>query len=184
MTTATATPPTDLGSHLLRLVGEPFLFARRSYGDELVLHFGERHFGPVRRTKHGEFRYEHGTYSLHLRGSAWVLKSGAVPGAVSGGLPAEIEKELGRPIETDPAIAAGARVTGVIPFAVERPAVKGFGLRVELSDGTTVVVIPTPDEPDADDLPALADWELDTPHGTLAAGPGSAWQFTPTDTPR
>ncbi|MBA4064378.1 MAG: hypothetical protein C0501_11825 [Isosphaera sp.] len=189
MTTATdpRPPAAGPGPHLLRLVGEPFLFLRRSYGDELVLHFGERVFGPARRTRHGEFRYEHGTYRLHLRGSAWVVKAGGVPGVYAGGLPVGDGDDPGRPLDPEdptPAVTPGARVTAVIPFGVDRPAVTGIGLRVELSDGATVVVIPTrPDEPepgpDGTPLPDPADWELRAPDGTLAAGPGRRWHFTP-----
>jgi len=178
---------TKFGSHLLQLVGEPFLFVRRSYGDEVVLHFGERVLGPVRKTKHGEFRYEHGTYSLHLRGSAWVIKAGHSPSVFTGGLQADIGKVLGEPVraanvETELTITPGARVTAVIPFPVERPPVQGIGLRVYLSDGSSVVVVPTPDEP-PEPAPAgttlyeVADWELRTLYGTLQTGPGMKWHF-------
>jgi hypothetical protein len=200
MTTATEPNPTDaalgatqFGSHLLQLVGEPFLFLRRSYGDELVLHFGERLQGPVRRTKHGEFRYEHGTHSLHLRGSFWVVKAGdAVFAATTAD---EIVKLLGEPsrrgdVINEVSISVGARVTAVIPFPVDRAAVQGIGVKVDLSDGSSVVVIPTPDEP-VEPIPEgttvyeTADWELHTPRGTLQVGPGRKWHFAartnPTD---
>jgi hypothetical protein len=191
-TTTEAAPPTtsdgtSFGAHLLQLVGEPYLFLRRSYGDELVLHFGERVQGAPRKAKHGEFRYERGTCSLHLRGSAWVIKSGQVPAVLSGGLVDEIGKALGEPlrpsnVETEASIAPGARVTAVIPFRVERPPVDGIGVRIDLSDGSTVVVIPTPDEPqesppEGTTLYEMADWELQTPHGTLQVGPGLKWHF-------
>ncbi|VTU00339.1 Uncharacterized protein OS=Cyanothece sp. (strain PCC 7425 / ATCC 29141) GN=Cyan7425_3221 PE=4 SV=1 [Gemmataceae bacterium] len=194
MTTATEPRPTDaalgttqFGSHLLQLVGEPFLFLRRSYGDELVLHFGERLLGPVRRTKHGEFRYEHGTHSLHLRGSFWVVKAGdAVFAATTAD---EVVKSLGEPsrrgdVVTEASITVGARVTAVIPFPVDRAAVQGIGVKVDLSDGSSVVVIPTPDEP-PESLPEgttvdeTADWELHTPRGALQIGPGRKWHFDP-----
>ena len=193
MTTATVNPPagidatTRFGSLLLQLVGEPFLFLRRSYGDELVLHFGEPLLGPARPTKHGSFRYEHGTYRLQLRGSAWAVKSELVPSVISCGLGFDLEKVLGAPDQrTDVAneltIAPGARVIALTPFPVTRPGVDGIGLRVDMSDGSCVVVIPTPDDPDpAADLPPdvavaeLADWELNTPHYTLHVGPGRKW---------
>ncbi|HEX4608814.1 MAG TPA: hypothetical protein VH092_11475, partial [Urbifossiella sp.] len=172
MSTATDTLLTALPAFplLFRLVGEPFLFARRSYGDELVLHFGERRADPPRVIKGREWRYEYGTYSLHLRGSAWEAKgaSGARDSSTIADGPREIELPT----------AAGARVTAVIPFPVDRPEVTGFGLRVELSDGSAVVVIPTPDgdesatAPDGTPLPPLADWELHSPYGNLVVGPG------------
>ncbi|MFO0825822.1 MAG: hypothetical protein U0792_22330 [Gemmataceae bacterium] len=178
---------TQFGSHLLQLVGEPFLFFRRSYGDELVLHFGERLLGPVRRTKHGEFRYEHGTHSLHVRGSFWVVKAGDA--VFGGGTQDEIVKSLGEPtrradVVSESSIALGARVTAVIPFPVDRAAVKGIGVKVDLSDGSSVIVIPTPDEPpelvpEGITYYETADWELHTPRGALQVGPGRKWHFEP-----
>jgi hypothetical protein len=189
-TTAPVAPPTSrFESQLLQLVGEPFLFIRRSYGDELVLHFGDRVLGPARRTKNGEFRYEYGTYSLHLRGSAGVIKSGATAAYFGSGPEAEVLKLLGEPtrranVVTDPPISTGARVTAVNPFPFDRPPVKGIGLRVDLSDGSTVVVVPSPDEPpesvpEGTTLYEIADWELHTPHGSLQVGPGLKWHLAP-----
>lgn len=187
----TALEGTNFGAHLLQLVGEAFLFVRRSYGDELVLHFGERVVGVPRKAKHGEFRYEHGTCSLHLRGSAWAIKSGQVPTVVSGGLADDISKTLGEPlrpanVEAETTIAPGARVTAVIPFRVERPPVHGVGVKVDLSDGSSIVAIPTPDEPpesppEGTTLYEIADWELHTPQGTLQVGPGLKWHFALSD---
>jgi hypothetical protein len=178
---------TKFGSHLLQLVGEPFLFVRRSYGDEVVLHFGDRMLGPARTTKYGEFRYEHGTYSLCLRGSAWVIKAGHSPSVITGGLQADLGEVLGEPtrpanVATEVTMTPGARVTAVIPFPVERPPVKGIGVRIELSDGSSVIAVPTPDEPhepapEGATLYEIADWELRTPHGTLQIGPGMKWHF-------
>jgi hypothetical protein len=168
--TDTLTPSVPAFPLLLRLVGEPFLFARRSYGDELVLHFGEHRSDPPRVIKGREWRYEYGSYSLHLRGSAWVAKG--VAGARDSSTIADGPRDIELPT------AAGARVTAMIPFSVDRPEVAGFGLRVEMSDGSTVVVIPTPDDdesataPDGTPLPLLADWELHTPFGNLVVGPG------------
>ncbi|WP_439623532.1 hypothetical protein [Gemmata sp.] len=186
MSTATEPSPTAaFGSHLLQLVGEPFLFLRRSYGDELVLHFGERMLGPVRRTKHGEFRYEHGTHSLRLRGSFWVVKAGDA--VFASATPDEIVKSLGEPsrrgdVANELSISVGARVTAVIPFPVDRAAVQGIGVKVDLSDGSSVVVIPTPEEPpepapEGTTLYEIADWELHTPRGALQVGPGRKWHF-------
>ena len=194
MTTATDTThagidTTRFGSHLLQLVGEPFLFLSRGYGDELILHFGERLLGPTRKTKHGEFRYEHGTHSLHLRGSAWLLKAGVSAALFSGGMEADFTKAIGEPTRRADAVAEcpitpGALPTAMHPFPYTRPGVDGIGLRVELSDGSTVIVIPTPDEADplADVPPQttvfeVADWELKSPHFTLQVGPGQKWHL-------
>jgi hypothetical protein len=175
-------------SHLLRLVGEPFLFLRRSYGDELVFHFGERVLGPIRKSKHGEFRYEHGTYGLHLRGSAWVVKGGRIPDVFGGGRVADLKSILGEPMQPADVVAHApvtpdARVTGVTPFPVGDPAA-AIALRVDLSDGSALVVLPTTEEaiepePEGTTLYELADWELITPHGTLQVGPGMKWHLAP-----
>jgi hypothetical protein len=179
---------TNFESHLLRLVGEPFLFLRRSYGDELVLHFGERVLGPARHAKHGEFRYEHGTYGLHLRGSAWVLKGGRIPAVFGGGRVADLKSILGEPMQpadvtAHAPITPEARVTGLTPFTVGDPAV-AIGLRVDFSDASALVVLPTTEgaiepEPEGATLYELADWELRTPQGTLQVGPGLRWHFAP-----
>ncbi len=175
-----------IGPHLLQLVGEPFLFARTSYGDELVLHFGERRAEPVREVRGKEFRYESGSHRLHLRGSAWLVKSGVR--VATGGFDANVEA-VGTPLVSadaagKPPIMPGAVVTGLHPFPVVRPGVDGIGLRVELSDGPTVVIIPTPDEPPEPAPPGvtlgeLADWELVTPGGRLEVGPGRQWRWKP-----
>jgi hypothetical protein len=181
--TATDTPPPAPAAPefplLYRLVGEPFLFARRSYGDELVFHFGERRADPPRVIKGREYRYEHGSYSLHVRGSAWVVKAAV---GISSGVRDWLAKVDNVPpeavrVEAEASITPGARVTAVIPFPVTRPDVTGFGLRVEISDGATVVIIPTPDNdpeppPEGVTFEPLADWELHTPYGNLVVGPG------------
>lgn len=179
MSTATHTPqsppPAPAFPLLSRLVGEPFLFARQSYGDELVLHFGERRADPPRVIKGREFRYEYGTYSLHVRGSSWVVKSAIATERDlyhTGILPPGASD-----VTAEGSITPGARVTAAFPFPVDRPDVTGYGLRVELSDGATVVIIPTANDgletaPDGTPLPPLADWELHTPYGNLVIGPG------------
>lgn len=192
-TTETGSPPPAAGSsqfesHLLRLVGEPFLFLRRSYGDELVFHFGERLLGPPRKAKHGEFRYEHGSYGLHLRGSAWVIKGGRIPAVFGGGRAPDLKALLGEPVAPADVVAhapitPASRVTGVTPFTLGAPPA-AIAVRVDLSDGSALVVLPTTDEdiesaPEGTELDEVADWELRTPHGTLRVGPGLKWHFAP-----
>lgn len=171
MSTATdsRTPAVPAHPLLLCLLGEPYLFARRSYGDELVLHFGERRTAPPRMVKGREWRYEYGSYSLHLRGSAWVAMGAA--GTRDSTTVADGPRDLELPT------AAGARVTAALLSPVDRPEVAGFGLRVELEDGSAIIVTPTPEDepattPDGEALAPLADWELHSPYGDLVVGPG------------
>lgn len=185
-----AAPGQDrFGDSLLELVGEGFLFAKWSYGSELVLHFGERLHGPPRTIRGQAYRREYGSHSLHTRGSAWVLKAGAR--LVSGGLDAELDAVATRTyvsdVTQDNPIQPGAVVTAVKPFAIERPGVNAIGLRVALSDGATLILIPTPPaaDPPGDDIPRnvqvyeVADWELDTPKWRMVVGPGLKWTREP-----
>ena len=178
-TESPAQSDTPAGSRLLQLIGEPFLFAKESYGDELMLHFGERTWGPVRKTRTSEFRYEHGTHRLHTRGSAWLVKRG--PHLASCGVEA-----VGTPnrVGSDPQIpiTPAAVVVAADSFACQSPSATGFGIVLKLSDGSTAVVIPTasrpPEQPPAGvNLPELADWELVTPVGRLTVGPGRKWHW-------
>jgi hypothetical protein len=167
---------------LASLVGEPFRFARISYGDELTLHFGD--LRPARSPKlHGHFS---GVYILGVRGSAWIVKSGSESLAVAAGVfPDSVAADLGKPLskqdfEKNPIIQAESRVVEAIPFPVKP--VNGFGLQLRFSDGSTLLILPTPpeeDDPEDEGLPELADWELLSPHGLLSAGPGLQWSFQP-----
>lgn len=172
-----------LHAYLSQLIGEPFRFARVSYGDELTLHFGDLRPGRSPKLKHKPY----GAFILGLRGSSWVLKSGSEPVVVTAGevfAPAppafgqclqKEELEAGRFVEPE------SRVLAASPFVVKP--VDGFGLQLRMSDGSTLLVLPTtpdPEEVDCPELPALADWELSTPRGLLSAGPDLQWSFTPT----
>lgn len=175
------------GDSLLELVGEGFLFTKWSYGAELVLHFGELLHGPPRTIRGQPYVREYGSHSIHTRGSAWLLKSGIR--MTTGGLEAELDSIATRTsaseITQDNPIQPGAVVTAVKPFVVDRPGVKGIGLRIALSDGTTLIIIPTPPEPATDAVPPdvpvyeVADWEIDTPKWRMIVGPGMKWTREP-----
>jgi hypothetical protein len=84
------------------------------------------------------------------------------------------ELEAGKFIEPE------SRVLVATPFVVKP--VEGFGLQLRMSDGSTLLILPTPPEPDQpgdEELPQLADWELSTPRGLLSAGPNLEWSFQP-----
>jgi hypothetical protein len=168
---------------LAELVGEPFQFARVSYGDELTLHFGD--LRPARSPKLRERMY--GAYILGMRGSPWVLKSGLEPVVLCEGVvPVVSGRHMGgRPVSKEEVeegrfIERGSRVLRADPFPV-RP-VEGVGLQLRLSDGSALIVLPTvqePDDPEDRELPELADWELISPRGFLKVGPGYQWSFEP-----
>jgi len=187
MSTAVEHPPArgagNTGfSALLDLVGEPFLFASTSYPDVLVLHFGERRADPPRVIKGREYRHEYGTYSLFVSASEWVVKGGDVAVTNRGHDDTPPFKELRAAAEA--AVGPGSRVLAAEPFPVDRPSVIGYGLRVELSNGAAVTVVPTPDDdphataPDGIPFAPLADWNLRTPRIELAVYPGRVIRVT------
>jgi hypothetical protein len=172
----------DLSAYLAQLVGEPFQFARVSYGDELTFHFGD-----LRPARSPKLKKPYGSYILGLRGSAWVLKSGVEPLIVAAGIPIPVvsappltvEPLTKEALESASFIEPRSRVLSASPFQV-KPA-DMLGLEVRMSDGSTLLTLPTPPEPDGPDdgLPSLADWELLSPRGLLSAGPGMEWSFKP-----
>jgi len=176
-----------LNSFLMRLMGEPFLFARFSYGDEFTLHFGM-----AREAKHSKLRaagIKYGTYILKSRGSGWLLKS-SVGKIVYEGVEEQINPAIltagkspigQQDIERGNFLASGTFVINIFTCFVKQ--VNGIGFRLDMSDGASFIVIPTDDEPLPDDspkLPELSDWELETPYGTAQVGPGIKWEYIPT----
>lgn len=170
--------------YLKQLIGEPFRFARVSYGDELTLHFGD--LRPARSLKLKDHLY--GTYTLGMRGSPWVLKPG--PYAKSFVVSEECLEgsslpEFGRTLSNEELESARflepeSRVTGAWPFVDNHKG--GFGLQLWMSDGSNLTVLPSGpevEEPGDEELPRLADWELSSPHGLLRAGPDLQWSFEP-----
>ena len=170
--------------YLSPLVGEPFRFARVSYGDELTLHFGD--IRPARSPKLAH-RLLYGAYVLGLRASPWILKSGGDRLVITTGIvPEPTRAAVGSPLskeelETGRFIEPDGRVVAATPFIVT-PA-GGLGLQLRISDGSSLLVLPAiqeAEEPEDQGLPKLADWELSSPSGLLSAGSGLTWTFKPT----
>jgi len=171
-----------LSSMVIQLVGEKYLFARFGYGDELTLHFGT-----PREAKNSVLRAKgirYGTYILRSRGSGWLLKSGigniAFDGVQDHLNPAILNSQLKlideKDIETGNFLTPGVLVYE--PFICTVKQVDGIGLRLDMTDGSSVLIVPAPDEPleaNSPELPEIADWELETPLGTLRVGPGQQW---------
>jgi len=167
-----------LTSYLAQLVGEPFRFARVSYGDELTVHFGD--LRPARSPKLKDKSY--GAYILGLRGSPWILKSGSKSVVLTAGEMFSPPRLRNEELESGTFIEPDSRVLKATPFVVKT--VEAFGLELRLSDGSTLLVLPTvqeQDEAEDEGLPKLSDWELLSPRGLVRAGPGVDWSFEPSE---
>ena len=174
-----------LQGYLAQIVGEPFRFARISYGDELTLHFGD--LKPARSAQLGNRKY--GSYIFGTRGSTWKIDAGSSPlvytaGSDSGSATDEsglrnVPKEE---FESTSPIRVGSRAVSATAFAVV-PA-DGFALQLTLSDGSSFFILLDRSDSDTSDaesdcLPEIADWELASPRGLLSAWPGPRWTFEP-----
>ena len=170
-----------LRSYLSQLVGEPFLFARESYGDELTLHFGRE----VERPRIRGRRSIEGTHILTLRASGWAWKS-----AVWGALLSEEEwpgtestPVTLHDLETRPPTPPGERVVGIDVRAVRSDGWPG-GIELGLRFGDQSFLTVTPRHDPDDPLCDLADWELFTPYDRrIKAGPGVQWEYSPSNSP-
>ena len=167
---------------LFQLLGEPFLFARESYGGELTLHFGREVTLPQFRGR----ETTEGTHVLTLRASVWYIKSSPWSALIMSDdvtewphfKPTDLKELEGRP-----PIAAGGRVTwiGVRAFHGEGwPG--GIELGMQFSDDSFIEIRPRRDP--EDDVYDLADWELVTPYKRyIKAGPGVRWEYSASDKP-
>lgn len=155
------------------LVGQPYLFSRAAYQNELTVHFGDRR--PYSSPKmSGQTR---GTHVLSVRASAWMLQSGTRPQMVSHGLVplgSDGEPRAGQAInpavlESGNFVAPGATVVRAEPLEVQGNTPSGIALTVRLTDGTLLTILPSATDP----TETLSDWELLAPDGVLRVGPGS-----------
>lgn len=166
------------------LGGLRYLFARLVYADELTLHFGSEraHTSPKLA---GKLR---GTHVLSVRGSAWLLQSGVRPVMVGCGvMPLSVPRAGVKPfnvtaLESGALIGRGAVVSRATPFVVEP--LNAIGLNIQLNDGSTFMILPTPPANGGDDLPEPADWEVLTPTKILRIGPGPTYSVEDNEEPR
>lgn len=175
-----------LRAYLAQLVGEPFRFARVSYGDELTLHFGD-----LRPPRSARSASKYGAYILGLRASPWILKSGSQPSLVTAGVPDGTsalpsppgEQLRNEDLERGEFVAPDSRVLAASPVASS--AMDGFALEIRTSDGSVLFALPdrsddvTPAAAGGSELPGVADWELLGPRGLVSAWPGLRWTFEP-----
>ena len=178
----------DLQAMLKQLVGQPFLFFRVSYGDELRFHLGDLQSDSNPRMR-GRTK---GSYIVGARASLWMVYS--APQHVL----ATSDDDRARPSETQAVarwvdiktIETGGFITpgSIITSAGADHSAPGFSLRLHFSDGSTAYTRPAPDpdevEPDGEegspdvgglDIP---DWEVLTTHQRiLKVGPGPRWSY-------
>jgi hypothetical protein len=174
---------------LTALVGQRCLKADLSYGEELMLHFGD----PVPYAHPKMVDEQKGSWILGSRASSWRILLNDPPAIISSGWPLEQGESFGSPTEV-PVISgeeaegharqlAGKTVNAIRPFKVVRlptPVGVGVGLVVEFSDGSDVTIVPSPEVDDSD--APVADWELFTPfHTYLRVGPGLVWSYLRSD---
>jgi len=70
----------ELQSLLRQVLGQPFLFFRVSYGDELTVHLGE-----ARNHSHPKMKGRRkGSYIISARASCWYLRPNLNPRCLSG----------------------------------------------------------------------------------------------------
>jgi len=159
------------------IIGLPYLFSRVSYGDELTIHFGSE-----RKHTHPKLAEKvRGSHVLSVRGSEWMLRSGIKPVIVGCGI-APISSDR-KPfnitaLESGAFIGQSATVTKAspIPFLP----MNSIGLILDLSDGSSFTIIPTPPcNGDDDDGPEPSDWELLTATQWMHVGPGSSIRVDP-----
>lgn len=178
---------TALRGYLQQLVGQPFLHARFSYGDELTLHFGEPRESRSKRLAH---RSE-GSYIVAARASSWYLKTASGPTVtmaataaapnIPNGFVALTTEQIERSELTQP---GGRIIVADAIFAWPEAAASGFSCSLLFSDGSSLLIVPESEisanaEKAVDDV---ADWEVFTPHDRyLRVGPGASWSYLPSE---
>ncbi len=178
-------PPTVGGYPALldlaqQLVGEPLLFARRGYPDELKLHLGT----PVETPGPKGKTLTRGSYVLGAVASAWAFKIARLGVTILSGGSLAGTAPLPEP-KLDEYLAATGGLKVVRVDVLAHPF--GYSLSLALSDGSGLHIIPTAEEaesPTDKERTPLPDWELFTPYRRfLRVGPGPTWAYLPSDQP-
>lgn len=168
-----------------QIVGEPFLCARFSYGDELTLHFGEPRKSRLKKLAH----LVQGSYVVAARASSWYFKASGgttVTVATNGSQtnpPNGFVRLTSEQVEGRQLALPGARIVAADVAVARRTDTAGFTCALLLSDGSSLLIVPET-EPAADvDQAAqeVADWEVFVAaHDRyLRVGPGPKWSYLP-----
>lgn len=175
----------QLYSFASQLIGEPILFGAISYPSELTIHFGK----PVEFQGPKKTVLTEGTYVLNTVSSAWRIKS-AQQGRTVLRYPDIVESWFPYPAATisdDEVDSFLEKIGGAFVRDIDIAQLRhGFGLRLALTDGSTIEVVPMPDHFEInvnDPIPIPPpDWELFTPYERyLNVGPGTQWSYLPSD---
>lgn len=141
------------------LTGQPFLMARRVYGDELRLHFGR----PVPYDGAALAGQQHGEWVLGTRASPWQLAGPGGPVTGAQRPPDAPAAELD--------VLAGTKVT-------QARVSPDFDLQIAFNNRFAFIVTVNGDDDD------LASWEFFTPGQlVIIIGPGRYWRLSRADSP-
>lgn len=176
----------DLGAlklYLQQILGQPFLFFRESYGDELTIHLGHPNERKSPRLKNRV----RGSYVVTVRGSLWTMVAAEKGMLILSDPPKELNsaalKKLSfNELQETPLISPDANVVWATPFD---DLSGGIALALGFSDHGRFIIRPAPQHPEEvgsedGDLPEIADWEIYTPLGRyLRVGPGQKWAYLP-----
>lgn len=173
-----------LRAYLRQLVGEPFLQARFSYGDELTLHFGEARPSHSPKLVH---RIQ-GSYIVATRASSWCLKAVSGPTLIiamsdsRATVPQGFKSLTPEQVEANQLMTPGTSILAADVELMQSSETTAFNCSLVMSDGSSLVIVPeieaaTDREGTVNDV---ADWEVFTPHERyLRVGPGATWSYLP-----
>lgn len=141
------------------MVGQPYLFAKYSYGNELTIHFGkafEHHYGNRQWTI--------GSHVLSLRASPWIFHS----------LPQQMVivnfDENYQPVIDNTFVKSGTTVTHISAFTIVGDENrKGIALIIHFEDGSLFQALPISSDE------TISDWELLMPNKLIKVR-GSKWE--------
>lgn len=153
-----------LNQHLHALVGQPILFARFTYGDELTLHFGAE--VPYTLPRFG--RCVNGEYMLGCRGSDWLLSTPA-----GEWLSTAVDREAADAVLAQ--LPVGARVTVADACPWRRAEGEwSYSLLIKCEPAIALTVLPE----GVLDPEGLEDWEIFLPEDRLlSVGPGLKYRL-------
>jgi hypothetical protein len=173
-----------LDGMLRALLGQRCLKVELSYGEELMLHFGD----PVPCSSAALADETKGAWILGTRASRWTLMLHDPPVLIASDSPPFADEESANEQETssqdvekraEPLIGRNIVTAKAQCLFPEIPGCSSLALLLGFSDGSHLLVLP---DDEAEEVTPLADWELFTPYDMyLACGPGPVWSYQRSD---